>query len=297
MTQNDADVFLTLNLLDNGIDFILKGIDELFDEKYNINGYYGALSISPNGYKYGYLHLFSGFLLLLKERLSIHHPELIYAGKESEIQEKLSNGIIPKTVNLDEALKRLKNDLQIVFSEEEIKTIRGIQNFRNQFEHFKVSVKKDILWSTVSDFLVIVDNFLVNKLSINIETSVSGFELLEKIEKIETVWNRIQKQKKQAWQSNMEEILLDFTEIREQILNEFKEKRYESKGYFIPYCVCPNCGEESLIISGDYAGICTNIKCNSIFPIAKCNRCSEPTIGFDWEYNLCEHCKEWLEKE
>ena len=26
------DVILELNLLDNGIDFILKGIDELFDE-------------------------------------------------------------------------------------------------------------------------------------------------------------------------------------------------------------------------------------------------------------------------
>jgi hypothetical protein len=299
MPAIDTQNSLELNLLDNGIDFILKGIDELFDEKYTINGYYGALGVSPKGYKYGYLHLFSGFLLLLKERLAMHLPELIFKGKLSEVRKKLSEkkGSPPNTVNLDEALERLEIGPQVVFSEKEIETIRGMQSFRNQFEHFKVSAEKDKLWSTISDFLIIVDNFLVKELKINIETSISGTELREKIENIETVWRRIQEQKKQAWQTDIEERLLDFTEIREQVIKEFKDEIYASKGYFMPYTVCPNCGNESLIISGDYIGICTNIKCNGTFPITDCSRCSEPTIGFEWEFNLCDNCNEWFEKE
>ncbi len=70
---------------DDGIDFILKGIDELFDDNLELRGtdVYTtgiATDISAHAYKYGVLHLFSGFLLLLKEKLARHLPALIYTG-------------------------------------------------------------------------------------------------------------------------------------------------------------------------------------------------------------------------
>jgi hypothetical protein len=300
MNTNDSDILLELNLLENGIDFILKGMDELFDEKNVIHGASSALLIPSSGYKYGYLHLFSGFLLLLKERLSRHLPELIYKGKISEVKEKLADPKKQKslnTVDLDEALERLEIGPKVTFSTSEIGIIRSMQRYRNQFEHFKVSENKFELWSVVSDFLAIVDKFLVNELKINIEASADSMELLEKIESIEIVWKRIKEQKELTWETHIAEKLVEFQEARAQILGEIENKQYRSKGDFVPYMICPDCGDETFLISGEYQGICTNEACNGIFPVTQCARCFEPTTGFDWEFKLCAYCDNWFDKE
>ena len=58
---------LTLDLLNNGIDFICAGVEYfLHDEP------------DPRSHKYAVLYLFSGLLLLLKERLRREHPSLIF---------------------------------------------------------------------------------------------------------------------------------------------------------------------------------------------------------------------------
>lgn len=300
MDTNDSDVLLELNLLENGIDFILKGIDELFDEKNIIHGDYSALQIPSSGYKYGYLHLFSGFLLLLKERLSRHLPELIYKGKLADVKEKLANPKKQKsliTVDLDEALERLEIGPIVTFSTNEIEIIRHMQTYRNQFEHFRVSKNKYELWSVVSDFLEIVDKFLVNELKINIEASADSKELREKIESIEIVWERIKKQKELAWKTNIAKKFAEFQKTRNQILDEIKDEEYRSKGGFVAYMMCPECGDETLLITGEYQGICTNEVCNGVFPITQCARCDGPTTGFDWEFKLCAYCESWFEKE
>ena len=108
MSVEDSDSALKLNLLDNGVDFILKGIDELFDSDHVLREYSTATDITISSYKYGVLHLFSGFLLLLKERLSRHLSELIFKGKVNEVRQKISSGKTPNTIDFDEALERLE---------------------------------------------------------------------------------------------------------------------------------------------------------------------------------------------
>jgi hypothetical protein len=77
---------LELSLLENGLDFITRGIDELYVLYDNIEyqQYIYPISQPQKDYKYGVLHLFSGFLLLLKERLTYHMPELIFEGRIEE---------------------------------------------------------------------------------------------------------------------------------------------------------------------------------------------------------------------
>jgi hypothetical protein len=107
MSHQEPNIKVELSLLENGLDFILKGIDELFDEEHVIREYSTTTDIDSSRYKYGVIHLFSGFLLLLKERLSRHVPELIFKGKISEVKQKIAKGRTPNTVDLDEALERL----------------------------------------------------------------------------------------------------------------------------------------------------------------------------------------------
>jgi hypothetical protein len=157
-------------LLNNGLDFILKGIDELFDD-YVLREYSEAVDIGTSSYKYGVLNLFSGFLLLLKERLFRYMPELIYKGSLKDIRNKLASGKIPNTVDLDEALEKLEIDPKFVFPEQDVKLIRYVQDVRNKFEHYKISVNKYELWSNLSKFLELIDKFLVEELHISIEKS------------------------------------------------------------------------------------------------------------------------------
>ena len=300
MDTNNSTILLELNLLENGIDFILKGIDELFDEKSEFYGDYSPLETPSSCYKYGYLHLFSGFLLLLKERLSRYLPELIFKGNLAEVKEKMADPKKQKsliTVNLDETIKRLKNGPKVAFSDSENGIIRSMQRYRNQFEHFKVSENKYELWAIVSDFLILVDNFLVKELKINIETSTDSKELLRKIESIDTVWKRIKEQKETVWKINIDEKFVIFQETRNQVLGEMKNKEYSSKGDFEPYITCPDCEEETLLISGEYQGICSNECCNGKFPITQCVRCYNPVTGFDWEFKLCTICNNFIEQE
>src|SRR5436189_30259 len=59
---------LKLDLLENGIDFIRSGIENHF----------GQDESDSSARKYAVLHLFSGVLLILKERLRREHPSLIF---------------------------------------------------------------------------------------------------------------------------------------------------------------------------------------------------------------------------
>ena len=171
---------LSLSLLENGLDFIVKGLDELFGENHVLRDA-KATEVETRNYKYGITNLFSGFLLLLKERLSRHIPELIFTGKISDVKQKLQTGKrIPTTVDLDEALERLEIGPKVVFSEDEVEVIRKIQDFRNQFEHYKVTANKYQLWAEITKFLDVIERFLLNELGIEIETYSKKSKLFQK---------------------------------------------------------------------------------------------------------------------
>lgn len=297
MTAEDIDINIKLSLLDNGIDFILKGIDELFDDKHAIWGYTNPLEVTTNRYKYGTLHLFSGFLLLLKERLSRHLPELIFRGKIGEVKKKMAAGNIPNTVDLDEALERLEIGPRVTFSEKGIEVIRDMQDIRNRFEHYEMSGNKYQLWKTVSEFLDLVDGFLVKELQVNIEQSAATIELRTKIQSIEAIWTRVRQQRADEWEQHAQSQLEKLKPIREDIVEGLTEEPYLSKGDIIPFIFCPECGQETLIAYGEFTGICANPDCYSINPIAACDRCGNLMTGFSWNVNLCEYCEMDIERE
>jgi hypothetical protein len=61
---------LRMNLLENGLDFIREGVEALYGE--------ATTERAPNSHKYALLHIFSGTLLVLKERLRRAHLSLIF---------------------------------------------------------------------------------------------------------------------------------------------------------------------------------------------------------------------------
>ncbi len=297
MNSEESDITLELNLLDNGIDFILKGIDELFNEDHVLREYSTATDISLSGYKYGVIHLFSGFLLLLKERLYRHLPELIFKGRLNDVKQKLSSDKTPNTIDLDEALERLEASPKVVFSKDELDVIRSIQEIRNQFEHYKVAINKYLLWKNISKFLELIDKFLVNELQINIETSAEGLELQRKIHTIDSIWKRVDRKRRQEWKNDAEYRLEKFQRNRDQILKDIKVEYYINKGAEESFTICPECDEYTLIAYGDYEGICSNLDCSGVNPLKSCNRCGALMPGFSWDFGFCDSCMEWIDEQ
>jgi hypothetical protein len=114
---------LKLNLLNNGIDFIQSGVRFFLHD-----------DPDPISHKYAILHIFSGLLLLLKERLKREHPSLILKNV-TDIGKPGS-----KTVDFDEVLARLENCAGVLFDEKAKKTLRTAQGLRNQIEHYEITI-------------------------------------------------------------------------------------------------------------------------------------------------------------
>ena len=292
-----SNIQLELSLLNNGLDFILKGIDELFDDDYVLREYSQAVDIGTSSYKYGVLHLFSGFLLLLKERLFRYMPELIYKGSLEDIRNKLDSGKIPNTVALDEALKKLESGPKFVFSEQDVKLIRYVQDVRNKFEHYKISADKYELWSNLSKFLELIDKFLVEELHISIENSPEALEIQEKIHKIDSVWERTQKERRRQFDLDIQDRIEEFNTSRDRVMQELKTESYCSNGADKLLRDCPDCYEQTMIVYEDVIGICSNPECGSGHALTECLRCDELTPGYPWQEKFCDSCSNWIDEQ
>lgn len=296
-----------LNLLDNGIDFIIKGIDELFsDESFQLleeNEFDLSLILGDwdqlqsthqtlNSYKYGVIHLFAGFLLLLKERLARYDPKLIFIGKPEAIDQKLARGEVPRTVNSHQLLEKLdeKRVPFTMFSPDDDVTIKQIRNFRNAFEHYEVQADKTQVWEVLLKFLYIIDDFLVQELGIELEDNEKIYLKFEGIKQFSrAAWKKYM----EGWKSYMDDNLVIFKADPISIIAqiEFYPSPSEKTD---PYIFCPECIEEKLVATDEFKGICVN--CEQTFYIMECVRCSMPVPYYSGtspsyhEMILCETC-------
>ncbi|MCC2695211.1 hypothetical protein [Nodularia sp. LEGE 04288] len=295
---------IELSLLENGLDFIIRGIDELYElyDDIEYQPYINPVSQPQKDYKYGVLHLFSGFLLLLKERLSHHMPELIFQGKMEEVKRKLKTNKELNTVTLDEALERLEIGPQVTFSASDLNVIRKIQTFRNRFEHYKFLVNKLELNKIIIDFIELIDRFLIKELKIDI-TSTSFYinpEIRAKVLSIESVYKRMIDKRKHELITIGERKLKKFQRNRENILQQLEKQAYiayiDEGGIDDITMMCPMCCEDTLIIYGEFAGICSNEECNNYSLLKTCDRCGQVTTGYEWEEKWCDNCHNEIQR-
>jgi hypothetical protein len=284
--EMNQDVSLELDLFNNAVDFISTGVDELFDDRSRF------IDVEPpdrsiRTYKYGVLHLYSGFLLLLKERLRRHLEELIFAGNLGDTKRKLAAGKEPNTVDLHEALERLEIGPKITFSSAEIRDIERIQRFRNRFEHYKCSANTYELWSALTRFLALIERFLVGELEIRLDTPTDEASLVKRIRSIKEVWEQVKKKQVEEWEKQTKAILEEFRPNREQVLSSLK---------WYDFIDCPECEQRTLMCSGEYAGICANDECEACHPIRMCPVCHNPAIGYSWDNTCCRSCQAEIEE-
>lgn len=143
---------ISMNLLDNGLDYIYEAIHPIQEIFFNSSSRHEIFlnnSDSRHLYKYSILNLYSGIQLLLKERLKQEHWSLIFQDISNATQENLNNGNFVSVYH-DELIKRLLNISKVKIND---KPIIELRNLRNKFEHFQVKI-------TISEYESVVASAL-----------------------------------------------------------------------------------------------------------------------------------------
>ncbi len=122
-------------------------------------------------------------------------------------------------------------------------------------------------------------------------------ELQQKIHTIDSIWKRVDRKRKQDWKDDAEIRYKEFQSNRKQIIKDLETEYLVSEGTEDSFTNCPECYEDTLIVYGEYEGICSNPDCNNISPVRECNRCSALMPGFSSDFEFCDYCTEWINEQ
>lgn len=144
---------LELDLLDNGLDFIIEGLKPA-------TRIWGE-SLSDVKWKYSVLNIFSGIELILKEKLKREHWSLIFQDVSSANSQKLIQGDFI-SVSHSDVIKRLKEICNVSINDNPIDALRKL---RNKFEHFEINITidecKQIIATALREVLIFIDSYIL----------------------------------------------------------------------------------------------------------------------------------------
>lgn len=118
---------IELNLMENAVDSLDRSIDLLaWEEEPD----------QARRMKQAILSVAHGIELLLKARLRLIHPSLVWENVEKY------PSLSARTVSIDSAIVRLMNIGGIEFSQQDVSLIRSLRDKRNAIEHFAWSISQ-----------------------------------------------------------------------------------------------------------------------------------------------------------
>lgn len=219
---------IELMMIENGFDFILKSFDDIENDEL----------------KYTALHLYSGILLVLKEKLYQHDKKLIFENVDKYDENNLKNGNF-QSVKYHTLLKRLE-EIDGGITKDFKKELDWLKNERNKMEHFQVNIHIDALKSHIVKILIHLVPFIKKKLV------YKGLldEENEKLKSMETYLNKYQ----------------NYVTEKLKLIN----KQSEIKRHIIVGLDCPHCNNETIVIDDTLE--------------VYCHFCEKVFIDFEDEY-------------
>lgn len=265
---------LKLDLLNNGIDFIRSGVEYfLHDEP------------DPRAHKYAVLHLFSGLLLLLKERLRREHPSLIFkevrhAGKDTA-----------KSVDFDEVIERLEACGNVSLSDRQKRLLRSAQKMRNHLEHYEFEIDLKQAQSMIGRLSEFIYCFMQDELGDRLEKHVS-LRVWHRMQELREIAKRVEAEQAAEWRRRAEKYFSltddELTELAGAI-EPYHPKHNPDPEEFV---LCGECGEATVVVTEDGdIGVCTNLECREVHEITHCLRCGQRMTESSV---FCDGCEDYI---
>lgn len=278
LSQAAPATHLKLDLLENGIDFIRSGIENHFSED----------DSAPSARKYAVLHLFSGVLLILKERLRREHPSLIF-----EKVEDAGDDDRP-TVSLSTALARLKSCAQIVIAQKDATVLEKVRRVRNRLEHYRVELNLNQAQSIAGQLCEFVYFFLKDHLGEDLERHLST-NVAARVQSLRKIAAHLEQQRVRRWKTRARGYKkMKVGELRALLA----ATEYHPRDNPIPQQAywCPVCGKETIVAVGGQMAVCTNTKCRAVMEADGCMRCGDLVLGTTDAW-FCETCQAWADAQ
>jgi hypothetical protein len=277
---------LKLDLLNNGIDFVRSSLEYLYFDEHP----------EPQHYKYAVLHVFSGALLILKQRLASAHSALVW-------KEVSDHGNFAKpTVGFDDLITRLRTCANVVIKDEDVRRLRAVQQLRNRIEHSEVTLDLSVAKEHVAELVQFLFEFLRQELGESLEDHMP-YEIRERLTELRKVADRLGVERKER-QEKRERDWRDRakcyeTMSEEELTSILDPDTQDNELSDTPEPLeCPACGDYSVVVVGPEMGICKSMECREPTPVTGCPRCSAHYMtGFEADgpddVDYCEAC--WAE--
>jgi len=250
-----------LSLLDNGVDFIREGIEAL----------YGVENPPPRTYKYAILHVFSGTLLVLKERLRKEHDILIF--------KDVSRGKGPGsyTVDFEGVLSRLATAAGVTLDDSDRKLLSLIRAKRNELEHFEADLKIAEVNALIGKLVEFLERFMDEELNYKLIEKLS-LNAQREVRELSGIAARARQRQADEWQRKVAAFENEIEERLEEILSSGRR--------FLDELPCPKCREQHVVEVEDDLAFCT--ACRTVHRLGACNRCG--ALAMAEGNGLCPDC-------
>jgi flagellin-specific chaperone FliS len=152
---------VSFNLLENGVDSIIEGMN-----------YFISDSKTSRKYKFALLLVAHGVELILKERLARINDILIYANIDKLDRLDRNDTESLPTVSLLDAIERLKH-AKVAIDPKWVMVCRRMQKKRNEIQHLRVSLDIDEAKNIVGETIDFLIPFMRDELGKDLEQLVS----------------------------------------------------------------------------------------------------------------------------
>lgn len=238
-------------ILENALDSLRMGLRHHLDR------------LLENKDKWAILELFHCIELILKERLYLEHPLLIYRTIEQPVNDD------SRTVSLAEALARLEN-ANVLVDKEYRGILLNLQRRRNRIEHHRFVSDKSHEY-VLAKAIKFIRDFLETELDTDIEAELPPEQL-----------------------ADARELLFSYEELvnraKAEVTGEIR--KYPPKDQLdFDVAECPKCWNETLLVRPDDRGVGYCYFCNGEVYVKQCERCGRyfsPESLADSE--VCEDC-------
>jgi hypothetical protein len=262
---------LKLSLLENGLDFIKSGVETFFSKE----------NPGVREHKYALMHIYSGVLLILKERLKLAHPSLIFSDVER------MGSADATTVNFKALLVRLSVCAGIKLAKEDDEVLQRAQRMRNSLEHYEVDLNLKHAERLIGELVEFTFAFMRDHLEAQLEKHLDT-DIWERVQELRAIGHRLQQEDKKRWQAKAEK----YFKLSTRKLNRLRDENQGSPkdDFENKFLDCPQCWEESLVMVEPEVGVCTNLECREVCRLHACMSCGAYTASNDH----CASCQDYM---
>jgi hypothetical protein len=225
--------------------------------------------------------MFSGVVLLLKERLARIKPELVFK-KAAEAGQPGA-----RTTNFDETLTRLKIN-GVIIDPTKLAVLCEIRKLRNEIEHYKMELTLTRTKEVIGELAAFICTFCEDELQFDVSANLSH-RVLPRIWSLKEIRDRFMADVMMSAVADAEADRAYFKALEDKYAaisaEELRAIAQALQGEALKRLECSACCENSVLLLE--VGACENPTCRKTYRLKSCPSCMDVILSTNQYCKLC----------